>query len=131
MVLQFTVMGSFSLADCHATSCHRLVCESALVDCAEGANIAHFSASLTKMHITKIADDGYHVEVKDRFIDEDVNGSQFLGIASERTSPMRAVEILRLTNSQYIGYTLTVDYHWIKRSNRSEEPLCVIICRTQ
>jgi hypothetical protein len=86
---------------------------------------------MTKMHITKIADDGYHVEVKDRFIDEDVNGSQFLGIASERTSPMRAVEILRLTNSQYIGYTLTVDYHWIKRSNRSEEPLCVIICRTQ
>jgi hypothetical protein len=44
-------------------------------------------------------------------VDEDVKGSQFLGIASERTSPMRAVEILRLMNSQYIGYTVTVDYH--------------------
>ena len=65
---------------------------------------------MTEMHITKIADDGYHVEVKDRFIDEEVNGSQFLGIASERTSPMRAVEILRLMDSQCVGYTMTVDY---------------------
>jgi hypothetical protein len=85
------------------------------VNCTEGANITRFirklEAGMTKMHITKIADDGYHVEVKDRFIDEEVNGSQFLGIASERTSPMRAVEILRLMDSQCVGYTVTVDYH--------------------
>ncbi len=65
---------------------------------------------MAEMHITKIADDGYHVEVKDRFIDEEVSGSQFLGIASERTSPMRAVEILRLMDCKYVGYAMTVDY---------------------
>ena len=65
--------------------------------------------AMTEMHITKIADDGYH-EIKDRFIDEEVSGSQFLGIASERTSPMGAAEILRLMDSQYVGYAMTVDY---------------------
>ncbi len=65
---------------------------------------------MTEMHITKIADDGYHVELKDRFIDAEVSGSQFLGFASERTSPMPAVVILRLMDSQCVGYTMTVDY---------------------
>jgi hypothetical protein len=62
------------------------------------------------MHITKTADDHYHVTVTDRFLDEDVNGSQFLGIASERTRPQPAVEVLRLMHSQFVGYTMTVDY---------------------
>lgn len=61
---------------------------------------------MTKMHITKTANDRYHVEVRDPFIHEEVNGLQFLGFASERTRPMPAVEILRL----YVGYTMTVDY---------------------
>jgi hypothetical protein len=63
------------------------------------------------MEITKLAEDRYHVEVKERFIDEEMNGSRFLKIASERTSPVPAVEILRVMCSQYTGYTLTVDYH--------------------
>jgi hypothetical protein len=66
---------------------------------------------MTKMNITKIAGDRYHVEVKDPFIHGEVSASQFLAIASERTSPMPAVAILRLLNAQFVGYTITVDYH--------------------
>jgi hypothetical protein len=32
-------------------------------------------------------------------------------MASERTSPMPAVEILRLLDAQFVGYTITVDYN--------------------
>jgi hypothetical protein len=62
------------------------------------------------MNITKTAQDRYHVEVRDPFIHREVSASQFLAIASERTSPMPAVEILRLLDAQVVGYTVTVDY---------------------
>jgi hypothetical protein len=65
---------------------------------------------MTKMNITKIAEDRYHVEVKDPFIHGEVSASQFLAIAGERTSPMPAVAILRLLSAQFVGYTITVDY---------------------
>jgi hypothetical protein len=65
---------------------------------------------MTKMNITKTADDRYHVEVRDPFVHGDVTASEFLAMASERTSPMPAVEILRLLDAQFVGYTVTVDY---------------------
>jgi hypothetical protein len=65
---------------------------------------------MTKMNITKTAEDRYHVEVKNPFIHVEVSASQFLAIASERTRPMPAVAILRLLNAQFVGYTITVDY---------------------
>jgi hypothetical protein len=65
---------------------------------------------MTKMNITKTAQDRYHVEVRDPFIHREVSALQFLAIASERTSPMPAVEILRLLDAQVVGYTVTVDY---------------------
>ncbi len=66
---------------------------------------------MAKMYIIKTADDRYHVEVKDPFIHQEVNGSQFLVLAGERTSPMPAVEILRLLDVQLVGYTVRVDYY--------------------
>jgi hypothetical protein len=66
--------------------------------------------AVTKMYITKTGDGRYHVEVRDPFTHEQVNGTQFLAMASGRTSPMPAVEILRLMDSQFVGYTMTVDY---------------------
>jgi hypothetical protein len=65
---------------------------------------------MTEMNITKLAADRYHVEVRDPFIHGVVSASQFLAMASERTSPMAAVEILRVLDAQFIGYTITVDY---------------------
>jgi len=65
---------------------------------------------MSKMQITKATEDRYHVEVQDRFIDEDVNGPQLLGMTSERTVGATAEEILRLFDSQPIGYSKTVDY---------------------
>jgi hypothetical protein len=65
---------------------------------------------MTKMNITKTAENRYHVEVRDPFIHGDVSASEFLAMASERTRPMPAVEILRLLNAQVVGYTITVDY---------------------
>jgi hypothetical protein len=62
------------------------------------------------MNITKTAGNRYHVEVRDPFIHGDVSASEFLAMATERTSPMPAVEILRLLNAQVVGYTVTVDY---------------------
>jgi hypothetical protein len=63
------------------------------------------------MNITKTAGDRYHIEVKDPFIHGEVSASQFLAIASERTSPLPAVSILRVLDAQFIGYTITVDYN--------------------
>jgi hypothetical protein len=65
---------------------------------------------MTKMYITKTAEDHYQLEIKDPFSHEEVNGMQFLGMASGRTSPMPALEILRRLDSQHIGYTMTIDY---------------------
>ena len=65
---------------------------------------------MTKMNITRTAENRYHVEVRDPFIHGDVSAAEFLAMASERTSPMPAVEILRLLNAQVVGYTITVDY---------------------
>jgi hypothetical protein len=65
---------------------------------------------MTKMNITKTAENRYHIEVRDPFIHGDVSASEFLAMASERTSPMPAVEILRLLKAQVVGYTITVDY---------------------
>ncbi len=65
---------------------------------------------MTKMNITKTAENRYHVEVRDPFIHGDVSASDFLAMASERTSPMPATDILRLLDAQVVGYTITVDY---------------------
>ena len=65
---------------------------------------------MTKMYITKIGNGRYHIEVRDPFAHEQVNGTQFLEMVSGRTTPMPAVEILRLMDSQFVGYTMTVDY---------------------
>jgi hypothetical protein len=65
---------------------------------------------MTKMNITKTAEDRYHFEAREPFMHGEVSASQLLSIASERTSPMPAVEILRLLDDQIIGYTITVDY---------------------
>jgi hypothetical protein len=65
---------------------------------------------MSRMQITKIDEDRYHVEVKDRFIDEDVNGSQLLGMISGRTVGVSAEEILRLFDSEPVGYVMSVDY---------------------
>ena len=65
---------------------------------------------MTKMNITKTAQDRYHVEVRDPFMHGDVSASEFLAMAGERTSPMPAVEILQLLDAQFVGYTVTVDY---------------------
>lgn len=65
---------------------------------------------MTKMNITRTAENRYHVEVRDPFIHGDVSASDFLAMASKRTSPMPAVEILRLLDAQVVGYTITVDY---------------------
>ena len=65
---------------------------------------------MTKMYITKIGNGRYHIEVRDPFTHEQVNGTQFLEMVSGRTTTMPAVEILRLMDSQFVGYTMTVDY---------------------
>ena len=65
---------------------------------------------MTQMNITKIAEDRYHVECREPFVHEEVDGTQFLGMASGRTSPMPALEIVRLLGSQFVGYTVTVEY---------------------
>jgi hypothetical protein len=65
---------------------------------------------MTKMNITKTAEDRYHFEVRDPFMRGEVSASEFLAMASERTSPMPAVEILQLLDAQFVGYTVTVDY---------------------
>jgi hypothetical protein len=65
---------------------------------------------MTKMNITKTAEDRYHVEVQDPFIHGEVSASQFLAIACERTGPMPAVAILQLLDGQFVGHTITVDY---------------------
>jgi hypothetical protein len=77
---------------------------------------------MTKMHITKTADDRYHVEHSDPLIHEELNGAEFLGMASGRTSPTPAVEILRLMDSQLVGYTMTVDYDEIEPNDSSPFP---------
>ena len=65
---------------------------------------------MTKMNITRTAENRYHFEVRDPFIHGEASASQFLAIASERTHPMPAAEILRLLDAEFIGYTITVDY---------------------
>ena len=65
---------------------------------------------MTKMNITKTAGDRYHIEVEDLSIREEVNGMQFLGMASGKTSPIPAIEILRLMGAQMVGHTMTVDF---------------------
>ena len=65
---------------------------------------------MTKMYITKIGNGRYHIEVRDPFTHEQVNETQFLEMVSGRTTPMPAVEILRRMDSQFVGYTMTVDY---------------------
>jgi len=64
---------------------------------------------MTKVNITKTAEDRYHFEAREPFMHGEVNASKFLSIASQWTSPMPAVEILRLLDAQFIGYTITVD----------------------
>jgi len=65
---------------------------------------------MTKMYITKIGNGRYHIEARDPFTQEQVNVTQFLEMVSGMTTPMPAVEILRLMDSQFVGYTITVDY---------------------
>lgn len=65
---------------------------------------------MSKMQITKTADDRYRVEVKDRLIDEDVNGSQLLGMTSGRIVGITANEITEAFDSQPVGYAMSVDY---------------------
>jgi hypothetical protein len=66
---------------------------------------------MSKMQITKTADDRYHVEAQDRLLDEDVNAIQLFGMTSGgRTEGTTAHDILHLFDSQAIGYTMTVDY---------------------
>jgi len=64
---------------------------------------------MSDMRITKTADDEYHVEIKDSFIDEDVNGSQLLGMMTGRTTP-DANEVLQRLESEPAGYIIVVDY---------------------
>jgi hypothetical protein len=66
---------------------------------------------MSEMQITKTADDRYHVKVRDRFLDEDVDAAQIFGITSSgHTVGTTAHDILRLFDSRPIGYTMTVDY---------------------
>jgi hypothetical protein len=65
---------------------------------------------MATMNITKTAEDRFHIEVEDLFIQEEVNGTQFLGMASGKTSPLPALEILRLMGAQMVGYTMTVGF---------------------
>jgi hypothetical protein len=62
------------------------------------------------MNITKTANDRYHIEVEDLSIREEVNGTQFLAMASGKTTPLPAIEILRLMGAQMAGYTMTVGF---------------------
>ena len=64
---------------------------------------------MSEMRITKTADDEYHVEAKDIFVAEDVNGSQLLGMTTGRTNP-DANEILQRLDSEPAGYVMIVDY---------------------
>jgi len=64
---------------------------------------------MSEMRITKMGDDEYHVEDKDSFIDDDVNGSQLLAMATTRTNP-DANKILQTLDSEPVGYTMIVDY---------------------
>jgi hypothetical protein len=45
---------------------------------------------MATMNITKTAEDRYHFEVRHPFMRGEVSASQFLAIASERTSPKPA-----------------------------------------
>jgi hypothetical protein len=65
---------------------------------------------VSKMRITKIGEDRYRVEVKERLIEEDVNDVQFLGMARERTIGITADEILSAFEDKRIGDSITVDY---------------------
>jgi hypothetical protein len=65
---------------------------------------------MATMNITKTANDRYYIEVEDLSIREEVSGPQFLAMASGKTSPIPAVEILRLMGAQMVGYTMTVDF---------------------
>jgi hypothetical protein len=62
------------------------------------------------MDITKTADDRYHVEVRSLFINEDVNGSQLLGMGAGRIVGVTAEEILRFLDSEPVGHSLSVEY---------------------
>jgi len=64
---------------------------------------------MSEMRITKTADDEYHVEDKDSFIDQDVNGSELRGMTMGRTTPA-ADDILQRLDSEPAGYVLIVDY---------------------
>jgi hypothetical protein len=64
---------------------------------------------MSEMRITKTADDEYRVEDKDSLIDEDVNGSQLLGMTTGRTTP-DADEILQTLASEPAGYVMIVEY---------------------
>jgi hypothetical protein len=64
---------------------------------------------MSKMQITKTADDEYHVEDKDSFIGQDVNGSELRGMTSGRTTP-DADQILQKLESEPAGYVMIVDY---------------------
>lgn len=64
---------------------------------------------MSKMRITKTADDEYHVEDKDSFIDDDVNGSQLVGMTTGRTTP-DSNEIVRILDSEPAGYVMIVEY---------------------
>jgi hypothetical protein len=64
---------------------------------------------MSKMRIAKITDDEYHVEDKDSFIDDDVNGSELRGMLTGRTTP-DANEILERLDSEPAGYVMIVDY---------------------
>jgi hypothetical protein len=105
-------------ADFHATdggSCELLdrwlsLALARLVFCDHAPDQTHNELVMTTMNITKTASDRYHIEVEDLSIQEEVNGTQFLGMASGRTSPLPAIEILRLMGSQMVGYTMTVGF---------------------
>ena len=64
---------------------------------------------MSTLRIMKTADDEYHVEDKDSFIDQDVNGSQLRGMTMGRTTP-DADQILERLDSEPAGYVVIVDY---------------------
>jgi len=64
---------------------------------------------MSTLRITKTADDEYHVEDQDSFIDQDVNGSELRGMMMGHKTP-EADQILVRLDSEPAGYVVIVDY---------------------
>ena len=64
---------------------------------------------MTTMNITRTGEDDYHVEVKGRFVEEDVDGPKLLGMLCPHNPDCEG--ILASLDEKEVGYKMEVAYH--------------------